>query len=142
MTQFSPFTTLRTLIHQAQRDGRLVPSPVAARKQFDTLILNEVGPILKHLASVLSQEGLSTEAFLELDHDPPYIELRIEESEAQLLCRPTADFRSLTLSFRLLREGGCYQMHDLPFHGFTGARLSFLLEEMLINVLLTPAPLI
>lgn len=140
MACFSPLTVLRTLIHEAQQRGALLPSAGAARIQFDALVLNEVSPALKHLASILRQQGLPSSACIALDHDPPYAELRIEEPFLQIFMVQTADFSQISVDMHTAGERHASKTTLVPMHALTGERLAFVLEETLIDTLLSPVP--
>lgn len=134
------FTVLRTLIQEAQQRGTLLPSAGAARIQFDELVLNEVSSALKHVAGILSQQGLPSSACIALDHDPPYAELRIEEPFLQIFIVPIADFSQISVNMHTAGERHASQPTLVHTHALSGERLSFVLEETLIDTLLSPVP--
>ena len=138
MTRFAPFTVLRQQIHEAKEKGDLVPSAEAARKQFEALVFTEVSPMLKHLASILSQEGVPASVNMDLDHRPAYAELHLEETGVQLFIVHMLDCAQIRVDRHFRGETEPSQTALLPMCGQVRERLSFLLEQMLINTLMAP----
>ena len=138
MTRFAPFTVLRQQIHEAKEKGHLVPSANAARKQFEALVLTEISPMLKHLASVLCQEGVPASVTMDLDHRPAYAELHLEEAGVQLFIVDLLDCGKVRVDRHFRGETEPSQTALLPMCGQVRERLSFLLEQMLINTLMAP----
>lgn len=138
MTRFAPFTVLRQQIHEAKEKGHLVPSANAARKQFEALVLTEVSPMLKHLASVLCQEGVPASVTMDLDHRPAYAELHLEEAGVQLFIVDMLDSAQIRVDRHVRGETEPSQTILIPMCEQVRERLSFLLEQMLINTLMVP----
>lgn len=145
MTCFAPFTVLRQQIREAKDKGELVPSTEAIRKQFEALVINEVSPMLKHVASILCQDGIPASAAIELDHQPAYAELRLEEAGVQFFIVDMLDCAQIRVDQHVRGETEPSQTTLIPMCGQMRERLSFLLEQMLINTLMVSqhfAPLI
>lgn len=145
MTRFAPFTVLRQQIREAKGKGDLVPSAEAARKQFEALVMNEVNPMLQHLASILCQEGIPASVNMDLDHRPAYAELHLEEASVQFFIVDMLDCAQIRVDQHVRGETEPSQTTLIPMCGQMRERLSFLLEQMLINAVVAPqhfAPLI
>lgn len=138
MTCFAPFTVLRQQIREAKDKGELVPSTEAIRKQFEALVINEVSPMLKHVASILCQDGIPASAAIELDHQPAYAELRLMEAGVQLFIVDMSDGANIRVDLHLKGETTPTQTTFIPISGQVKERLSFLLEELLIHTLVPP----
>lgn len=57
MTTYSPFDALRVRLREARAQGRRVTSPTLARQRFQVVVDTVIGPMLRHVAHVLWQEG-------------------------------------------------------------------------------------
>lgn len=138
MTRFAPFTVLRQQIREAKEKGDLVPSADAARKQFEALVMNEVSPMLQHLSSILCQEGVPASVNMDLDHRPAYAELHLEEAGVQFFIVDMLDCAQIRVDLHVRGETEPSQTTLIPMCGQMRERLSFLLEQMLINTLVVP----
>ena len=138
MTHFVPFTVLRQQIREAKGKGNLAPSAEGLRKQFEALVMNEVSPMLKHLASILCQEGIPASINMDLDHRPAYAELHLEEAGVQLFIVDMLDCAQIRVDRHVRGETAPSQTTLIPMCGQMRERLSFLLEELLIHTLVTP----
>lgn len=136
MTRFAPFTVLRQQIREAKEKGDLAPSAEGLRKQFEALVMNEVSPMLKHLASILCQEGIPASINMDLDHRPAYAELHLEEAGIQLFIVDMLDCAQIRVDRHVRGETDPSQTTLIPMCGQMRERLSFLLEQMLINTLM------
>lgn len=135
MTRFAPFTVLRQQIHEAKEKGTLTPSTEALHKQFEFLVMNDVSPMLKHLASILCQEGVPASVHMNLEHRPAYAELRLDEASVQFFIVDMLDSAHIRVDRHLSGEPDPSHTTLIPISGQIRERLSFRLEELLIQTL-------
>ena len=138
MTTYPPFDSLRVRLREARAHGRRVTSPTLARQRFQVIAETVIGPMLRHVAHVLWQEGVPASVITELDADPSHLAVRLDEETLAIYFWACADPDQLRWA---IHSGDGYgPTHSVPYDFLTAAHLASLLEQTLAALLGLPTP--
>ncbi len=132
MTTYPPFDALRVRLREARAHGRRVTSPALARPRFQVIAETVIGPMLRHVAHVLWQEGVPASVLTELDADPSHIAIRIDEQAVAIYFWAVADPDQLRWAIHGCDGYG--PTHSVPYDFLTAAHLASLLEQTLAGL--------
>lgn len=133
MTTYPPFEALRVRLREARAHGRRVTSPTLARQRFQVIAETVIGPMLRHVAHVLWQEGVPASVLTELDADPSHVAIRLDEQALAIYFWASADPDQLRWA---IHGGDGYgPTHSVPYDFLTAAHLASLLEQTLAALL-------
>lgn len=91
MTTYPPFDALRAHIREARAQGMRVTSPSLATRRFQVIAETVIGPMLRHVAHVLWQEGVPASVIDQLDADPSHVAVRVDEEAVAVYFWASAD---------------------------------------------------
>lgn len=133
MTTYPPFDALRVRLREARAQGVRVTSPTLARQRFQVIVDTVIGPMLRHVAHVLWQEGVPASVLTELDADPSHVAVRLDEQAVAIYFWASADPDQLRWA---IHGGDGYgPTHSMPYDFLTAAHLASLLEQTLTALL-------
>lgn len=136
MTMYPPFDALRARIREARSQGHVVTSPAIAKPRFQVVAETVIGPMLRHAAHVLWQEGVPASVVSELAAEPPYLALRTDELGVAVYFWASADPDQLLWA---LHSGEGYgDTQTLPYDFLAPVRVASLLEQVMASLLGLP----
>lgn len=134
MTTYPPFDALRACIREAHANGQFEISPTLAKPRFHVMTETIFGPMIRHAAHVLWLEGVPATATVELDADPPYVAIRMDDHAMAVYFWPSSDPDSVQWAVQSSGEYG--QIHTVAYDSLPPSRLASLLERTIEELFL------
>lgn len=133
MTTYPPFDALRARIREARAQGVRVTSPSLATRRFQVIAETVIGPMLRHVAHVLWQEGVPASVISELGADPSHVAVRVDEEAVAIYFWASVDPDQLRWAIH--GRDGYGPTHAVPYDFLSAAHLASLLEQGLALLL-------
>ena len=138
MELLDAYTKLQGKLQRYEEQGWMTPCPDAERSRFLAFAEIDLIPLVRRLATILQQAGISAHVAVELETDHMWVGLFLDETRTRGLFLQTHDAASMQLTVRFSWDPTVEEPHVLHYHRCTRAAFASALERCIDRLVIKP----